>query len=65
MLLRSGNLLGRSLSFARVCVVEPAAPLPGGVMDFTPGRAAELIQRGEEDAWAALERAGWLAATPV
>jgi len=50
---------------ARVCVVEPAAPLPGGVMDFTPGRAVELIRRGEEDAWAALERAGWLATTPV
>jgi hypothetical protein len=50
---------------ARLCVVEPATALPGGVIDFTPGRAAELIRRGEEDAWAALERAGWLAAAGV
>jgi hypothetical protein len=49
----------------RVCVVEPPEPLPGGVMDFTPGRAADLIQRGEADAWAALERAGWLSAPKV
>ena len=46
---------------SRTCVVEPPEPLPGGVMDFSPERAAELIRRGEEDAWAALERAGWLA----
>jgi len=49
----------------RVCVVEPPEPLPGGVMDFTPGRAADLIQRGEADAWVALERAGWLSAPKV
>ena len=55
----------RASSPARVCVVEPREPLPGGVMDFSPGRAAELIRRGEEDAWAALERSGWLAAAPV
>ena len=50
---------------ARVCVVEPREPLPGGVMDFGPARAAELIRRGEEDAWGALERAGWLSAAKV
>ena len=50
---------------ARVCVVEPRQPLPGGVMDFGPARAAELIRRGEADAWAALERAGWLPAAEV
>ncbi|TMQ60797.1 MAG: hypothetical protein E6K72_00320 [Candidatus Eisenbacteria bacterium] len=49
----------------RVCVVEPRGPLPGGVMDFAPVHAAELIRRGEEDAWAALQRAGWLAAAEV
>ena len=50
---------------ARVCVVEPQGPLPGGVMDFAPAHSAELVRRGEEDAWGALERAGWLAAAPV
>jgi predicted acylesterase/phospholipase RssA len=50
---------------ARVCVVEPRSPLPGGVMDFSPAHAAELIRRGEEDAWKALERAGWLADTRI
>jgi hypothetical protein len=50
---------------ARVCVVEPGEALPGGVIEFRPGRAAELIRRGEEDAWAALERAGWLSAAKV
>jgi predicted acylesterase/phospholipase RssA len=49
----------------RACVVEPREPLPGSVIDFSPGRAAELIRRGEQDAWAALERSGWLAAAPV
>jgi hypothetical protein len=34
-------------------------------MDFGPARAAELIRRGEEDAWGALERAGWLSAAKV
>ena len=47
---------------ARVCVVEPRAPLPGGVLDFGPDRAQDLIRRGEEDAWVALARAGWVAA---
>jgi predicted acylesterase/phospholipase RssA len=46
---------------ARVCVVEPDATLPGGVLGFDPANAAALIARGEEDAWEALERAGWLA----
>ena len=45
---------------ARVCVIEPREPLPGGVLDFGPQRSADLIRRGEEDAWGALERAGWL-----
>ena len=50
---------------ARVCVVEPRGSLPGGVMDFGPTHADALIRRGEEDAWDALQRAGWVAATKV
>ncbi|HEY2956181.1 MAG TPA: patatin-like phospholipase family protein [Candidatus Eisenbacteria bacterium] len=50
---------------ARVCVVEPRPALPGAVMDFEPAHAVQLIRRGEEDAWGALERAGWLAGAPV
>jgi len=46
---------------ARLCIVEPDSPLPGGVFGFDPANAAELIRRGEEDAWRALERAGWVA----
>jgi predicted acylesterase/phospholipase RssA len=46
---------------ARMCVVEPDTSLPGGVLGFDPTNAAALIARGEEDAWEALERAGWLA----
>lgn len=46
---------------ARICVVEPDDVLPGGVLGFDPAQAAALIERGERDAWAALERAGWLA----
>jgi predicted acylesterase/phospholipase RssA len=46
---------------ARICVVEPDATLPGGVLGFDPANAAALIARGEQDAWQALERAGWLA----
>jgi hypothetical protein len=46
---------------ARICVVEPDDVLPGGVLGFDPGQAAMLIERGEQDAWEALERAGWLA----
>jgi predicted acylesterase/phospholipase RssA len=47
---------------ARICVVEPDTTLPGGVLGFDPANAAALIGRGEEDAWRALERAGWLEA---
>jgi predicted acylesterase/phospholipase RssA len=50
----------RDESPARVCVVEPDSPLPGGVLGFDPAHAGALIARGEEDAWRALERAGWL-----
>ena len=46
---------------ARICVVEPDTSLPGGVLGFDPANAAALIERGEADAWEALERAGWLA----
>jgi predicted acylesterase/phospholipase RssA len=45
---------------ARMCVVEPERVLPGGVLDFDPAHARELIRRGEADAWRALDRAGWL-----
>ncbi|MEO5616564.1 MAG: patatin-like phospholipase family protein [Candidatus Eisenbacteria bacterium] len=44
---------------ARVCVVEPETPLPGSVLTFDPTLASELMDRGEADAWLALERAGW------
>jgi predicted acylesterase/phospholipase RssA len=46
---------------SRLCVVEPDDTLPGGVLGFDPEQAGTLIARGEQDAWAALERAGWLA----
>jgi predicted acylesterase/phospholipase RssA len=45
---------------ARVCVVEPERPLPGSVLGFDPTSAATLIALGEQDAWRALEHAGWL-----
>jgi predicted acylesterase/phospholipase RssA len=45
---------------ARVVVVEPDCALPGGVLGFDPEHAAQLIERGEDDAWRTLERAGWL-----
>ena len=45
---------------ARVCVVEPHAPLPGGILRIDPHDAVQLMRRGEEDARAALERAGWV-----
>lgn len=44
---------------ARVCVVEPKAPLPGGVLGFSPETAAELMRLGERDALEALAAAGW------
>jgi hypothetical protein len=45
---------------ARVCVVEPSRALPGSVLGFDPAQASQLITLGEQDAWAAFERAGWL-----
>jgi predicted acylesterase/phospholipase RssA len=50
-----------------VAIVEPDAPLPGSQLGFEPAIAGALMARGEADAWAALERAGWLAPadTPV
>jgi predicted acylesterase/phospholipase RssA len=45
---------------ACLCVVEPDTTLPGGLLRFEPREAVELMRRGEEDAWRALERAGWL-----
>ncbi len=49
---------------ARICVVEPERPLPGTVLGFDPTQAAMLIQLGEQDAWRALDRAGWLELAP-
>jgi len=50
---------------ARVCVVEPQAQLPTSPLQFDPVRAAELIELGRRDAWAALERAGWVEPAPA
>ena len=50
---------------ARVCVVEPQEPLPSSPLQFDPARAAELIELGRRDAWAALARAGWIEALPA
>jgi len=47
---------------ARVCVVEPEAPLPASLLTFDPARAGALIEAGERDAWRALRDAGWLEA---
>jgi predicted acylesterase/phospholipase RssA len=44
---------------ARICVVEPREPLPGGVLGFHPENAAELMRLGERDALEALAAAGW------
>ena len=49
---------------ARMCVVEPPAPLPASPLQFEPELAAELIELGRRDAWAALERAGWIELQP-
>jgi NTE family protein len=51
---------GREGYGARVCVVEPLEPLPATLLSFDPESAARLIERGEQDAWKALERSGWL-----
>ena len=45
---------------SRLCVVEPAEALPGWMFSFDPGAAGKLIEQGEEDAWKALEKAGWI-----
>jgi hypothetical protein len=45
---------------ARVVVIEPLRPLPGTVLGFDPGQAAQLVALGEQDTWRAFERAGWL-----
>jgi len=45
---------------ARICVIEPATALPGGVLGFAPDLATDLMNRGEADAWKAIEKAGWL-----
>jgi predicted acylesterase/phospholipase RssA len=52
----------RDGSPARVCLVEPDSRLPGGFMRIEPHESAELQRRGEDDAWRALERAGWVEA---
>ena len=49
---------------ASVCVIEPAGPLGGSMFDFDPRRSGERIASGEEDAWRALEAAGWLEPDP-
>jgi len=45
---------------ARVCVVEPSEMLPASLLGVDPSSAERLIQLGADDAWGALERAGWL-----
>ncbi len=55
---------GRDGVPARICVVEPTESLPASILTFDPARAAELIELGRRDAWAALARAGWLAGAP-
>ncbi len=57
-----GPAWSREGSPASLCVVEPEVPLPGGMLRFDPREAVELVRRGEEDAWRALDRAGWLEA---
>lgn len=49
---------------SRICVVEPGAPLPATMLAFEPESAGRLIELGRRDAWAALERAGWLEPEP-
>jgi predicted patatin/cPLA2 family phospholipase len=52
---------------SRLVVIQPDAALSGGLLGFDPANAAELMRLGAEDAWQALEGAGWLAKaeTPV
>jgi len=49
---------------ARVCVIEPPSRLPAAPLVFDPEQAGQLIALGERDAWAALERSGWLERAP-
>jgi hypothetical protein len=49
---------------APIVRVEPAEPLPGSLLGFDPSRAGTLMEHGERDMWAALERAGWLEPDP-
>ncbi len=48
----------------RLCVIEPDAALPGRMLEFDSAQTEALIERGEEDAWRALERAGWIESSP-
>ena len=45
---------------ARLCVVEPDSMLTGSLLTIEPEVARSLMERGERDAWLALERAHWL-----
>jgi predicted acylesterase/phospholipase RssA len=47
-----------------LCVVEPAAPLPGTQLGFDPATTDDLMARGEADAWSAMAAAGWLEPAP-
>jgi hypothetical protein len=44
-----------------VCVVEPDAPLEGGMFAIDPERSIRFLEQGARDAARALELAGWLA----
>lgn len=50
---------------AQVCVIEPQRSLPSSVLAFEPAQAQALIALGEQDAWRALEIAGWLEPVPA
>jgi len=50
---------------ARICVAEPDHVLPGGMYGYSNANARELMRRGEQDMWAALERSGWLEDAPA
>lgn len=49
---------------ARMCVAEPERVLPGGMYGYSAANARELMRRGEQDMWDALERSGWLEDDP-
>ncbi len=44
----------------RLCLVRPARPLETGVLGFDPRLHRRLMERGRDDAWRALEAAGWV-----